>query len=110
MNTSKVEFVARQHPNPHAADPRARVKKSADKSYIVVVDGVEVGIVEQRMATMERAIPGKRYVASRWQSPRWYIDRLPGKSVSGERHRIYFETRGKAAEHLIAIVAAVPNP
>ncbi|URP21717.1 hypothetical protein SEA_KATE_51 [Microbacterium phage Kate] len=41
------------------------------KAWDVLLGDEVIGTVEYRMFTREREIPGKRYVAGRWESPGW---------------------------------------
>lgn len=44
--------------------------------YEIVADGVVVGTVQERLVTFENRAPGQMYVNYRWQSPRWFAERL----------------------------------
>lgn len=42
-----------------------------NRVWRVELDGAVIGYVRYRLLTREQKIPGKRYVASRWQTPGW---------------------------------------
>lgn len=45
-------------------------------AYDIVLDGVVIGTVRERLVTMESRSPGRMYVNYRWNSPRWFAERL----------------------------------
>lgn len=67
------------------------------KHYAVQIDGAEpIGWVGQRLERQEKSIPGERIIASSWEAPRWYYEKVgqPGKRYGG------YTTRGAAVEGL----------
>lgn len=45
-------------------------------AYDIILDGVVIGTVRERLVTMESRSPGRMYVNYRWESPRWFAERL----------------------------------
>lgn len=45
-------------------------------AYDIIHDDVVIGTVRERLVTMENQTPGRMYVNYRWQSPRWFAERL----------------------------------
>lgn len=45
-------------------------------AYDIVLDGVVIGTVRERLVTMESRSPGRMYVNYRWNSVRWFAERL----------------------------------
>lgn len=78
--------------------PHRRVQ-SGLKAYDIFRNGICVGAVEGFYPTFEKKIPGKRYVASRWQSKR--VHWVPVYTGMRNRFRDYQETRVRAIEHAI---------
>jgi len=78
---------------------RRRTRETVLKTYHVKdMDGTVLGIVEQGMQTFEHKIKGERYVASRWESPRWF---WYAGDTRGGRRPIYVETRKQAVEGVL---------
>jgi hypothetical protein len=74
------------------------------KEYEIVVDGVVVATVCQRMETFEQRTPGRMYVNRRWETPRWFVD-VPGERT---RYRGGDETRKYAVERYLRDIARMP--
>lgn len=77
------------------------------KAYDVFApDGDLIGVVYQDMHTFERRTPGRVYVNSRWQSPRWF--QYLGTDRYGYGHRrLDHETRKWALEDLLRAYAQI---
>lgn len=69
-----------------------RMVKIGREWQVTTADGEELGFIGYEMLTRERTIPGKRYVAARWQSPGWVI-RDRGQRY-GRRTEVTSKTRG----------------
>jgi hypothetical protein len=75
---------------------RRRVERKL-KAYDVILDGIIIGSVCERMVTFESRTPGRVYVNYRWESPRWFAEQLGENS----RYRGGSETRKGAVEGLL---------
>lgn len=72
------------------------------KTYNVTdAEGNLIGRVSLDMATFEQRTPGRMYVNSRWQSPRWFYS--VGDRFS--RSRIFYGTRKEAITALLRSIA-----
>lgn len=80
---------------------RRTVKLKAYEVY--APDGALIGVVYQDMQTFERKTPGRTYVNSRWQSPRWF--QHLGDDRYGSGRRVDHETRKWALEDLLGCYA-----
>ncbi len=75
------------------------------KGYRVSIDGLELGEVYERLTTFEQRTPGRRWVNSRWESPRWYYENAghegrPRTSGGFRSRGCHYETRQQAAESM----------
>lgn len=67
------------------------------RTYLVIVEGVQVGRVGVYRATMERRSKGKRYVNARWSAERWWAQEQGKSSPFLGR----FESASEAARWII---------
>jgi hypothetical protein len=69
------------------------------KSYDVIYDGQKIGSVEGYYPTIEKKIPGKRYVA--WRRKSRTVHWIPDYPGVRNRYRDYVETRKRAIETVV---------
>lgn len=95
-----VKIVLRETGRTVRHGKRRRQETTLKDYNVLAPDGSIIGVVMLKMQTFEQKTPGRVYVNSRWESPRWF--RALGDSpYGGGRYWSYFETRKQAVEALL---------
>lgn len=87
---------------------RKRIERKLRQYRVETQDGQVLGRVFESMACFETRSKGKRYVNSRWYSPRWYYS-LSG-DYSSRESRIFDETRAGALDALVGHLERKDEP
>lgn len=87
---------------------RKRIERKLRQYRVETREGKVLGRVFESMACFETRTRGKRYVNSRWHSPRWYYSL--SADYSSRESRIFDETRAGALDALLSTLARDGGP
>jgi len=82
---------------------RRRITRKLKSYDVIGPDGQHLGIIAEEMMTFEQRTPGRMYVNSRWESPRWFC--FVGQD-RWQRRGVDYITRKWALESLLNDIAA----